>query len=187
MCEFYNNTVRFGTSFRIIWFRGGRNIVANNTFTGTMTGLVVSFDEEEAIPGIVPPTRTTWPAEDQLNNTFVFGNTLNGSQLADSLVGVYQSDSALCIQKNRDYWTQPPSASTVTVYPQPGYPSLSNYPLPYNPAVTSWTPYIYPHPLVSSTPTPTPTATPTPTPTLTPCMGRCTPTPRPRPTPPPRP
>ena len=188
MCEFYNNTVNFNTSFRLIWFRGGRNIVANNTFTGSLTGALVAFDEEEAISGVVPPTRTTWPGEDQINNTFIFGNTLNGNPQTDSMIYTWQTGSSLCIQKNRDYWTQAPSASTVTVYPQPGYPSLSNYPLPYNPAVTSWTPYIYPHPLVSpTTPTPTPTATPTPTPTPTPCMGRCTPTPRPLFTPAPRP
>ena len=43
MCEFYNNTVRFGYAFRIIWFRGGRNIVANNTFIGTITSRLISF------------------------------------------------------------------------------------------------------------------------------------------------
>jgi hypothetical protein len=150
MCEFYDNTVRFRSAFRIIWFRGGRNIVANNAFYGTLGGKLVGFDEEEGIN--VFPLRTSWPGEDQVNNTFVFGNTLNGQPQTNSLIGVWQAASAPFIQRGRDYWTQPPSPSTLTSYPQPASPSLPNYPLPYNPAITSWTPYTYPHPLVTTSP-----------------------------------
>ena len=187
MHEFYNNTVRFGTAFRIIWFRGGRNIVANNTFIGTITSRLISFDEEEGYGGSgIHPPRTTWPGEDQVNNSFFFGNTLNGNPVNSSLIGTWDSRSDPYIRVNRDYWLQAPSGLTVTTYPQPGYPSLPNYPLPYNPAVTSWTPYIYPHPLVSSTtPTPTPTpsstATATAIPTAT-ATGTATATATPRPT-----
>lgn len=149
MCEFYNNTVRFGNAFRLIWFRGGRNIVANNRFQGTLgSGAVVAFDEEEAISGVVPPTRTTWPAEDQVNNTFIFGNKLNGVHQTDSMFYTWQDGSPICIRQDRDYWTRAPSTATQTIYPQPEAPSLPGYPLPYNPPVISWTPYTYPHPLV---------------------------------------
>ena len=167
MHEFYNNTVRFGTAFRIIWFRGGRNIVANNTFIGTITSRLISFDEEEGYGGSgIHPPRTTWPGEDQVNNSFFFGNTLNGNPVNSSLIGTWDSRSDPYIRVNRDYWLQAPSGLTVTTYPQPGYPSLPNYPLPYNPAVTSWTPYTYPHPLAAGgSPSPTPTPTPTPAPT----------------------
>ena len=150
-CEFYNNTVRFPTSFRLIWFRGGRNIVANNTFVGNIgTGKVISFDEEEGITGVIPPTRTVWPAEDQVNNNFYFNNSLNGSPLDSSRIGAWQTGTSTFIHVNRDYWLQPPSPSTVTNYPHPTSPSLPSYPLPYNPAVTAWTPYVYPHPLITS-------------------------------------
>jgi len=148
MCEFYDNTVRFGSAFRIIWFRGGRNIVANNAFYGNLGGKLVGFDEEEGIN--VTPLRHSWPAEDQVNNTFVFGNTLNGQPQTDSLIGVWQAASAPFIQRGRDYWTRAPSPSTVTTYSHPASPSLPNYPLPYNPAITSWRPYTYPHPLVTT-------------------------------------
>lgn len=148
MCEVYNNTIRFNGAYRIFWFRGGRAIVANNTLTGTFSGKVVAFDEEEPI--IVNPHRTgPWPAEDQINNTFIFGNTLNGQAVGASLVGNWQAPSDPYVQAGRDYWLQPPSPSTIKTYPQPGSPSSPNYPLPYNPSVTSWTPYIYPHPLIS--------------------------------------
>jgi hypothetical protein len=181
-CEFYNNTIRFGNAFRIIWFRGGRNIVANNTFLGNLSGKLVAFDEQEGID--VFPLRSSWPSEDQINNTFIFGNTLNGQAQNDSMIGIWQAGSVPFVQLNRDYWTQPPSPSTVTNYTQPAAPSLLGYPRPYNPAVTSWTAYTYPHPLTGSgpsptpTPSPSPTTTPTPTPTATP-----TPTMTPVPTP----
>jgi len=62
-----------------------------------------------------------------------------------------------------------------------------------NTPMPGYTPYVYPHPLVSGmptpTPTPTPTATPTPTPSATPTptptpTPASTPTPTPTPTPP---
>lgn len=185
-CEFYNNTVLFPTSFRLLWFRGGRNIVANNTFTGTLgSGAFVAFDEEEAWGGSgISPTRVgPWPSEDQVNNTFIFGNTLNGGAVSPSNIYCWNAGSAPMIHLNRDYWLTAPSVSTQTTYTQPGAPSLGGYPMPYNPPVTSWTPYTYPHPLVGiSSPTPTPTATATatstptstPTPTATPdCFAHC--------------
>jgi hypothetical protein len=149
MTEFYGNTVRFSNAFRIIWLRGGRNIVANNTFIGNIgSGKIVAFDEEEGF--VFNPPRTTWPAEDQVNNTFIFGNTLNGQPTTAAMVGCWQAGSRPFIHVGRDYWLRRPSGNTITSYPRPGYPSLPNYRLPYNPAITSWAPYVYPHPLVSA-------------------------------------
>src|SRR5437762_891646 len=53
MCEFYENTVYVSQAYRILWFRGGRNLVANNAFNGTIS-TVVAFSEEEPSQ-IVPP------------------------------------------------------------------------------------------------------------------------------------
>jgi hypothetical protein len=152
MCEFYENTVRLGNTprFRVLWFRGGRNIVANNTFYGNLNGLLVAFTEQEGID--VFPLRSSWPAEDQVNNTFIFGNTLNDQPTTAAMVGCWETASQPFIHRARDYWLRPPSPTTITNYPRPAYPSLPNHPLPYNPPITSWAPYIYPHPLVSEAP-----------------------------------
>src|SRR5437762_991628 len=125
MCEFYENTVYVSQAYRILWFRGGRNLVANNTFLGTIS-TVVAFSEEEPSQ-IVPPANVLrtggWDAEDQINNTFVWGNTINGQSQTDSMVRCWETTSEPFIQVGRDYWLVPPSLNTVTNYPQPGLPS----------------------------------------------------------------
>lgn len=169
--EIYNNTFKVKHAYRLFWFRGGRAIVANNTITGGMSGMVVAFDEEEGVGTIISPKRTgPWPAEDQINNTFIWGNTLNGQPVDASWVGVWQSGSTNYVQKDRDYWMKAPDASINKTYPQPGSPSIAAYPLPYNPPVTSWTPYTYPHPLRGGgtpAPTPSPVGSLTPSPSAT--------------------
>jgi hypothetical protein len=153
MCEIYNNTFNIYQGYRIIWPRGGRILVANNVFTSTVGSFpLVSMSEEEGgqQPQWFNPTRTTWPAEDQVNNSFFYGNTLNGSAQKASLFKCWDSASTTFIQQNRDYWLQPPDSTTVTNYPHPGDPSLPSYHFSYNPSVTSYTPYAYPHPLVGS-------------------------------------
>jgi Domain of unknown function (DUF4082) len=158
MHEIYNNTFKIYQCYRVIWPRGGRLLVANNTFTVTVgsIGSMVALSEEEDWPSRGPsgvdwfnPLRTAWPAEDQVNNAFIFGNTVNGSPQSDSMITGWDATDTTSIQKGRDWWDVPPSSTTKTIYPNPGSPSLANYPNPYNPAVTSWTAFTYPHPLVS--------------------------------------
>src|SRR4030095_9247975 len=111
MCEFYENQVHMSGVYRVLWFRGGRNIVANNTFTTTQGGIgaMVSFSEEE-------PSRfgrnSGWPAEDQINATFIWGNTVNGQPQTASMVSCWDTPSATFVQSGRDYWLEAPSAST---------------------------------------------------------------------------
>lgn len=171
MCEFYENNVIVSSAYRLLWFRGGRNLVANNTFSGIISAFV-HFSEEE--PSSILPLRIGgWNAEDQVNNTFVWANTVNGQPQTDSMVRCWDTASDTFIQLGRDYWLVRPSSNTVTNYPQPGLPSLPGYPSPYSSPVTSWMPYTYPHPLTGSGPgpTPTPTATPSPTATPPPCVA----------------
>jgi hypothetical protein len=157
--EVYNNTFKINSCYRPIWLRGGRALVANNQFTINSGGIgtMVAMSEEECWISKGPtgtnwfrtvrPT-SAWPAEDQVNNCFVFGNTVNGQPQTDSMITGWDPGDAI-IQKDRDWWNTAPSASTATTYPNSPSPSSPKYPNPYNPPVTSWTPAVYPHPLVS--------------------------------------
>lgn len=166
--EFYNNAVTVNQGNRIIYVRGGRSLVYNNTFRFLNSSPpIVSPTEEEGYastgsPG--PPYRTSWPAEDQVNNSFFWGNTINGQAQSSANIADWQlPQDAIFIEQNRDYWLTPPSSSTVTIYPQPGSPSSPNYPASiYYAPVTSYTAFPYPHPLRSGSSTPAPIATPPP-------------------------
>jgi hypothetical protein len=195
LLELYNNTVSVGSPYRITYLRGGRAILTNNSFnfSGSLCPLVAMTEEEGYDTSLFHSLRTTWPAEDQVNNCFFWNNTINGVAQTDVSFGIWQAPTdAIFIRQNRDYWTQRPSSSTVTNYPHLASPSSPNYPAAaaYLP-VTSYTPFTYPHPLVTGaqpTPTPTPTPTPKPTPTPTPTPKPTpTPTPTPKPTPTPTP
>ena len=88
--ELYNNAIITGSAYRIIYMRGGRGIIANNAFT--IPCQMVHFTEEEGYPCVGspgPPYRTTWPAEDQVNNFFIWGNTINGGAQQPSDIGLW--------------------------------------------------------------------------------------------------
>lgn len=166
--ELYNNSIIVNQGYRLAYLRGGRAVVYNNTFTCLNSSpQIVSMTEEEGYDNRwFSIFRTLWPAEDQVNNSFFWGNTINGqAQTADDF-GIWQGpQDAIFIQQNRDYWLQPPNLTTVTIYPQPLPPSLPTYPVSiYYAPVISYTAFTYPHPLRSgASPDPTPVATPTPT------------------------
>lgn len=177
--EFYNNTVSLGgSSYRCIYLRGGRAAIHDNTFNGQMA--LVKFTEEEGYSNTAFPVaiRSTWPAEDQINNTFIWNNTLNGYPVTANDIGNWNRTDDRYIKQNRDWWLKAPDSTTATVYPQPSAPSLSNYPVNaneggsprnsmgyYNPGVTSYRALSYPHSLVNGfSPTPTPSSTISPAP-----------------------
>src|SRR5262249_2878486 len=120
--EFYNNTCKIGSSYRVIWIRGGRFLIANNSFSsiGSIGSIVVPSEEEcwasRASAGWWPLRPiTAWPAEDMANG-FVFGNTVNGQPQDDSIVAQWDPGDAV-IQKGRDWFDKPPDMTTNTVYP----------------------------------------------------------------------
>jgi hypothetical protein len=97
------------------------------------------------------PLRKTWPAEDQVNNSFFWGNAVNSAAQSHDDFGLWKTPpDKIFIQERRDYWATPPSASTVTTYPPPGPPGSSTYPVSrYYPPVTSYKAFKYPHPLTT--------------------------------------
>lgn len=156
--ELYDNTVVTNQAYRIIYLRGGQTVAYNNKFTFPNSNPpIASMTEEEGYDGPSTdedwfnPLRTTWPAEDQVNNSFFWGNTVNGAAQSDENLGDWNvPPDNIFIQEDRDYWTTPPSSSTATIYPSHGYPSSPSYPAKaYYAPVTSYQAFKYPHPLTT--------------------------------------
>ena len=157
--EFYNNIVHMNNSFRTMDARGGSLLIHDNSFTiDHARPDIVDFRDEEDDPKNTPRIRlrspVQWPCEDQITATFIYNNTYNGAAQDDSHIGIGafgnsgSNGDPFYIKKNRDFWTKAPDSTTTTVYPAPGAPSRLNYPSPYATLqITSYTPYIYPHPL----------------------------------------
>ena len=164
LLEVYNNNITVNQGYRITYLRGGRALVYNNSFTFLNSSPpIVTMTEEEGYDSRWFSTfRTAWPAEDQVNNSFFWGNTINGRAQAASDFGMENSTDTIFFHEGRDYWLQQPGSSTVTAYPHPGSPSSPNYPVnTYYAPVTSYTAFPYPHPLRSgANPPPNPTPNP---------------------------
>ena len=83
-----------------IYVRGGTNIVFDNTMSGTVSGCnnTITIREEDDNDGTDYPIKTDYPGYDPVIDTYIWGNTLNGSDLCIS-----ESD-AVMLEENRDYW-----------------------------------------------------------------------------------
>lgn len=132
--EIYNNTMRGKRIDFYVKLRGSTNLVHHNavTITGaTPTGVLFQEDEftTEATPQFYPP-RTLGPGEDQVHNSFVWANTLNGEILDASAIERYPmnrdctqsgspytcctgSGTGTCeiIVEDRDYFAHAPAAT----------------------------------------------------------------------------
>jgi hypothetical protein len=114
--EIYNNVMNVHHTYRFINIRGGSVLVHNNAAT-TISGtapVIMMIEEEsgEGTSGGFSPLRTAWPAQDQVNNCFFWGNTLNGSPLVDGTdIILFGPLSIPFIQVNRDYFLAAPASS----------------------------------------------------------------------------
>ena len=80
VCEFYDNTIHLYNVYRCADLRGGSYLWCNNTYTiDASSPNILDFREEEgSASDKFNPLRTgSWPAEDQINNTYIWGNTVN--------------------------------------------------------------------------------------------------------------
>jgi hypothetical protein len=135
LVEVYNNVFHAHHTYDFSDYRGGTIFVYNNRFIYDSGGKpnVFKLKEEEAWQTqLFNPTRTVWPAKDQIANSHFWGNTLNGERITK--IDVNSAADELFIQEGRDYWQSPPSANT-------GSPPGKYFP---------YTPLIYPHPAVKS-------------------------------------
>lgn len=156
--EFYDNTMTGKRFDYMAIFRGSANIVFSNSVSHTDVGYqsVIFLREEEYT--VFDPLRVSWPAEDQVHNTFIWSNTFEGSP--QSSANIITGDPSTVIQENRDYWLHAPQSSggyeyftgslngTSDTYPTNG---LGNGTMAFSSsganAYYPYTPYQYPNPL----------------------------------------
>jgi hypothetical protein len=132
--------------------RGGSLLFYDNVYTSVLnqSPSILKLTEEDGWTSAAwcpqCPISTTWPAHDQINNTFIWNNTVNGS--GNTSIGFDPANPTtdpVFIQEKRDYWLNPPG-------PTGGKTAYSNDtinetfvegPNAYYPYV----PFVYPHPL----------------------------------------
>jgi hypothetical protein len=155
--EFYSNSISGNTLGRFATFRGGSILCYSNKATSvTYTPTIVLYEEEDDLVSQFSPSRTAWPAEDQVHNSFFWSNTSNGGD-----PGLTVLDPTF-IQEDRDYWLHAPAATGgkesftglnggSATAPTDGitYPTLGNMTFSASGANAyyPYTPYQYPHPL----------------------------------------
>lgn len=134
-----NQFYMLANSYRSMKLRGGTCLVFSNQFFGPANGTFIQLDEEESWDtGGFDPIRTNWPAQDQITNSFFWGNTFNGTATNDVRPYVPSGFTAtnnpvsVFVQQDRDYWLESPS--------------VSNGSIPGN--MASYIALLYPHPLV---------------------------------------
>ncbi|MBE9483407.1 MAG: hypothetical protein IMY74_01085, partial [Bacteroidetes bacterium] len=150
LLEIYNNNFYIHHTYRVLYIRGGSLLVHDNTVTfETGSGSVFKLSEEESWQtAFFNPLATTWSAEDQIMNSFFWGNTLDGSPITD--VSLNFANDATFIQKDRDYFMHAPESSggKATYDSQEG--GAATFSSSGANAYYPYTPYAYLHPLRGS-------------------------------------
>ena len=110
LIEVYENIVKAYSAYRLYNIRGGSLLIYNNTMTTLSGGCpgVTLQDEESWQTAIFDPLRESWPAQDQIMNTFIWGNTANGVAIIDATI---DERDAEFIQKDRDYFIHAPEST----------------------------------------------------------------------------
>jgi hypothetical protein len=132
LVECYSNVFRSFRADRFMYYRGGSLLVYGNTMTNIATASsfpIVLTEEEGWQTAFFQPLRTEWPAQDQITNSYFWGNVYNGNPTAAYITALNNYSDAIFIQEGRDYWLHAPDPTNV-YYP--------------------YTPLPYPHPLAAS-------------------------------------
>jgi hypothetical protein len=150
--EIYDNTFHAYQTYRFDHSRGGSTLIHDNAFiydSGSAPP-ILDLEEEEAWQSqLFSPLRNSWPAEDQINATFVWNNTINGvAATVNDVSTTWDTNDDVFAKEGRDFWMKPPDATTCTAYPQVTKMGAALYPMRYT-CITSYKPYMYPHPLVT--------------------------------------
>lgn len=132
--EAYRNSLQMDiNNNRWTYFRGGQILLYSNVFSDLSgsTPLMQLTEEEGWQTNFFNPLRTNWPAQDQITNSFFWGNTRGGSNLTSYLI---ETNTTTFIHENRDFWMQPPNETN-------GSPAG---------VMASYQPLVYPHPRVTA-------------------------------------
>ena len=170
--EFYKNAIKVASADVLLGLRGNSYLIYDNTITCSVTcNNVIQLTEEEgwASGGPFTTQRTQWPAQDQVINTFIWNNTIQGNLLtsSDVVLGQPASDT-IFIQENREFFMHEPQATGgKSVYegrpggsttvptttdtgmlhaPNTGFINAFGVSTDGNNAYYPYTPYTYPHP-----------------------------------------
>ncbi|MGZ3972475.1 MAG: hypothetical protein ACXVJM_21855 [Mucilaginibacter sp.] len=114
LLEIYNNNFYAYKTYRMIYLRGGSTLVYNNTMTtqtGSASAIELTEEEDWTSGGTFSPkpAATSWSAQDQINNSFFWNNTINGSPV--TAVDFNGANDNTFIQQNRDYFMHAPQAT----------------------------------------------------------------------------
>jgi hypothetical protein len=114
LIEIYNNKFDAHVTYRYIYIRGGSLLIHDNAFTAIDSSAgYISLTEEESWtsggPFAVKPEALRWPAWDQINNSFFWNNTYNGSLILD--ITRQTTTDIPYIIKDRDYFMHIPTAN----------------------------------------------------------------------------
>jgi hypothetical protein len=116
LMECYSNVFRGFKSDRFMYLRGGSMLVYGNTMTNTSTASsfpLIMTEEESWQTDFFFPLRTVWPAQDQITNSFFWGNTYKGDLTTPYTTALNNGSDAIFIQEGRDYWNHPPLSTNV--------------------------------------------------------------------------
>ena len=154
--EYYNNNIQLSASSRVLNHRGGRAIVFDNVVTGASGWITITEYQ-----GWSYCTSAPYPKPQQVNNSYYWNNTSGGNAMNPSYVCASGTCSTcgqydpMYIQLNRDYWLPTPGADSAKPgsCSQGGFYGATDTGKLYSCNGNSWavqyTPYTYPHPLVS--------------------------------------
>jgi hypothetical protein len=107
--EVYNNYMHGKRIDHMVGYRGGSALIYNNYHISTAASTGIIDINEEEYETAVYTQRAAWPAEDQVNNSFIWGNTLDGvGQTADRVVVIWGADY---LAKDQDYFLHAPCAA----------------------------------------------------------------------------
>ena len=176
--EIYNNTMHGPRIDTMFGFRGGVALIYNNYHLDTYGGRSgIRLTEEEYSTNYTSAftiTRTEWPGEDQIHNSFIWGNTFDGVAQSVNNIVITNTPSENFILKDREYFLHAPCGGSDTTdsygntcthgkasftgangasgsYPTDGetYPTEGTmvFTETGDNAYYGYTPYTYPHPL----------------------------------------